>query len=276
MNHKRDSLSEAIKRALGLTVSLTTLTGGALAVAQDDEEVLTTEEVLVTGSRIKRADLDNANPVTVVTRDEMMLTGITDVGDLIQRLPSMSGSPIGTTTNNGGNGSVTIDLRGLGAGRTLNLINGRRSVDGGDYQTIPAVMVERIEILKDGAAAYGADAAGVVNIITRKDLKVLRSSYSRQTGWILTADRKPASVQYLASHLTKAISSLVWSTLIKRKRTKATRHGISSKILTTSTPLGVKHKSPRPLTERRVAAVTPSVLQEFRKADWLPFHREHS
>jgi outer membrane receptor protein involved in Fe transport len=120
MNHKRDSLSEAIKRALGLTVSLTTLTGGALAVAQDDEEVLTTEEVLVTGSRIKRADLDNANPVTVVTRDEMMMTGMTDVGDLIQRLPSMSGSPIGTTTNNGGNGSVTIDLRGLGAGRTLN------------------------------------------------------------------------------------------------------------------------------------------------------------
>jgi len=173
MNHKRDSLSEAIKRALGLTVSLTTLTGGAFAVAQEDEEVLTTEEVLVTGSRIKRADLDNANPVTVVTRDEMMLTGITDVGDLIQRLPSMSGSPIGTTTNNGGNGSVTIDLRGLGAGRTLNLINGRRSVDGGDYQTIPAVMVERIEILKDGgAAAYGADAvSGVVNIITRKDFE---------------------------------------------------------------------------------------------------------
>ena len=173
MNHNRDSLSEAIKRALGLTVSLTTLTGGALAVAQDDEEVLTTEEVLVTGSRIKRADLDNANPVTVVTRDEMMMTGITDVGDLIQRLPSMSGSPIGTTTNNGGNGSVTIDLRGLGTGRTLNLINGRRSVDGGDYQTIPAAMVERIEILKDGgAAAYGADAvAGVVNIITRKDFE---------------------------------------------------------------------------------------------------------
>ena len=52
MNHKRDSLSEAIKRALGLTVSLTTLTGGAFAVAQEDEEVLTTEEVLVTGSRI--------------------------------------------------------------------------------------------------------------------------------------------------------------------------------------------------------------------------------
>ena len=173
MNHTRDSLSEAIKRALGLTVSLTTLMSGSVAVAQDDDETLTTEEVLVTGSRIKRADLDNANPVTVVTREEMQLTGITDLGDLIQRLPSMSGSPIGTTTNNGGNGSVTIDLRGIGAARTLNLINGRRSVDGGDYQTIPTAMVERIEILKDGgAAAYGADAvAGVVNIITRTDFE---------------------------------------------------------------------------------------------------------
>ena len=85
----------------------------------------------------------------------------------------MSGSPIGTTTNNGGNGSVTIDLRGIGAGRTLNLVNGRRTVDGGDYQTIPAAMIERIEILKDGgAAAYGADAvAGVVNIITPSGLR---------------------------------------------------------------------------------------------------------
>ena len=172
MNIARDTLTEAIKRALGLTFSVTTVMGGTVAMAQDDvddgEEI---EEILITGSKIQRANLDNANPVTVVSRDDMLVTGITDVGDLIQRLPSMSGSPIGTTTNNGGNGSVTIDLRGIGAGRTLNLINGRRTVDGGDYQTIPAAMIERIEILKDGgAAAYGADAvAGVVNIITRKD-----------------------------------------------------------------------------------------------------------
>lgn len=175
MNTARDTLSEAIKRALGLTFSVTTALGGSVALAQDSaddgDEVEVTEEVLVTGSKIQRADLDNANPVTVVTRDDMLVTGMTDIGDLIQRLPSMSGSPIGTTTNNGGNGSVTIDLRGIGAGRTLNLINGRRTVDGGDYQTIPSAMIERIEILKDGgAAAYGADAvAGVVNIITRQN-----------------------------------------------------------------------------------------------------------
>jgi outer membrane receptor protein involved in Fe transport len=65
----------------------------------------------------------------------------------------MSGSPIGTTTNNGGNGSVQINLRGLGAVRTLTLVNGKRVVDGGDYQAIPSAMIERVEILKDGSSA---------------------------------------------------------------------------------------------------------------------------
>src|SRR5690606_26209964 len=83
---------------------------------------------------------------------------------------------IGTTTNNGGNGSVQIDLRGLGVDRTLTLINEQRLVDGCDFQTIPPTMIERVEILKDGASAiYGADAvAGVVNIITRKDFEGLQ------------------------------------------------------------------------------------------------------
>ena len=162
-------LSTSIRAALGITATIAV----ALPQAVLAQEEAGLEEVLVTGSRIKQADLDNANPVTVVTRDDLQLTGMTDVGDLIQRLPSMSGSPIGTTTNNGGNGSVTIDLRGMGAGRTLNLVNGMRSVDGGDYQAIPSNIIERIEVLKDGAAAvYGADAvAGVVNIITRKDFE---------------------------------------------------------------------------------------------------------
>lgn len=138
----------------------------------------------VTGSRIKRADLASASPVTVITREEIEATGITDVGDLIQRLPSMSGSPIGTTTNNGGDGSVQVDLRGMGVARTLTLINGKRAVDGGDYQTIPAAMVERIEILKDGGSSiYGADAvAGVVNIITRQDYEGV-SFDVQHNGW---------------------------------------------------------------------------------------------
>jgi len=141
----------------------------AAPAAEGDTQEL--EAIEVTGSRIPRPQLESASPVTVIEREEIIATGITDVGDLLQRLPSMSGSPIGTTTNNGGNGSVQIDLRGMGVDRTLTLVNGRRTVDGGDYQTIPASMIERVEILKDGGSTiYGADAvAGVVNIITRKD-----------------------------------------------------------------------------------------------------------
>jgi outer membrane receptor protein involved in Fe transport len=137
-----------------------------MTIAQDSTEV---GAVVVTGSRIPRPDLDSASPVTVLTNETIETSGITDIGDLLQSIPSMSGSPIGTTTNNGGNGSVLIDLRGMGVDRTLTLVNGKRVVDFGDYQTIPQNMIERVEVLKDGGASvYGADAvAGVVNIITR-------------------------------------------------------------------------------------------------------------
>jgi len=149
------------------------------AVAQDADvqefDDATIEEVVVTGSRIARADIDSASPVTVMSRDDIEATGLTDIGSLVQSMPSMSGSPVGTTTNNGNTatGVVQIDLRGMGPDRTLTLINGQRAVDGGDFQTVPSNMIDRIEILKDGASAvYGADAvSGVVNIITRRDFQ---------------------------------------------------------------------------------------------------------
>lgn len=166
-----NKLQSAVRVALGMSAGAFAVTIAPSALAQDSgaEGAEPIEEIVTTGSRIKRADLDSASPVTVVSQEDLQVTGVTDVGRLLQRLPSMSGSPIGTTTNNGGNGSVQIDLRGLGAVRTLTLINGKRTVDGGDYQTIPASMIDRVEILKDGASAvYGADAvAGVVNIITK-------------------------------------------------------------------------------------------------------------
>jgi len=169
------NLKLAIQFALGLSTGALAF-GAPNVFAQDADEQdadddMMIEEVIITGSRIKRADIDSASPVTVITRAEMEITGLTDVGDLLQSMPSMSGSPIGTTTNNGGNGAVLIDLRGMGTARTLTLVNGKRVVDGGDYQAIPSTMIERVEILKDGASAiYGADAvAGVVNIITRRD-----------------------------------------------------------------------------------------------------------
>ena len=168
-------LQNAVRLALGVSAGALAAAYAPGALAQDAGSDDVIEEIVTTGSRIRRADIDSASPVTVVNRQDILATGVTDVGNLLQRLPSMSGSPVGTTTNNGGDGSVQIDLRGLGTVRTLTLVNGKRTVDGGDYQTIPAVNVERVEILKDGASAvYGADAvAGVVNIITRKNFEGL-------------------------------------------------------------------------------------------------------
>jgi iron complex outermembrane receptor protein len=171
-----NQLRSAVRLSLGLGAGAFAVGFAPGAMAQDQasaDEPL--EEIITTGSRIKRADLDSASPVTVLKRDDILASGITDVGNIVQKMPSMSGSPIGTTTNNGGNGSVLVDLRGMGVNRTVTLVNGRRVVDGGDYQTIPSTMIERVEILKDGASAvYGADAvAGVVNIITRKDFEGL-------------------------------------------------------------------------------------------------------
>ncbi|MDJ0748726.1 MAG: TonB-dependent receptor [Woeseiaceae bacterium] len=174
--YSNSKLQTAVRLSLGMGAGALAVGFAPGALAQDassaDEPL---EEIITTGSRIKRADIDSASPVTVIDREVLLAQGITDVGNLLQRMPSMSGSPIGTTTNNGGNGSVQIDLRGMGVDRTLTLVNGMRTVDGGDYQTIPANMIERVEILKDGASAvYGADAvAGVVNIITRRDFEGL-------------------------------------------------------------------------------------------------------
>ena len=168
-------LQNAVRLGLGMGAGALAVGFAPGALAQGADQEVAIEEIITTGSRIKRADIDSASPVTVIDRDVLLAQGITDVGNLLQRMPSMSGSPIGTTTNNGGNGSVQIDLRGMGVDRTLTLVNGQRTVDGGDYQTIPANMIERVEILKDGASAvYGADAvAGVVNIITRRDFNGL-------------------------------------------------------------------------------------------------------
>ncbi len=141
------------------------------------------EKISITGSHIKRADFETASPISVITAEQIALTGIVNVEDLLQRMPFSAGVA-GNTTNaywtSGGYGTAQVNLRGMGIKRTLVLLNGRRMVNGGtganssvDLNTIPTGLIERIDILKDGASAiYGADAvAGVVNIITKSDLE---------------------------------------------------------------------------------------------------------
>ncbi|KAF1722300.1 TonB-dependent receptor [Pseudoxanthomonas wuyuanensis] len=144
-------------------------------------QAATMETVRVTGSHIKRAQISGVGPVTVVDAETIQRSGATTVETLLQRLPASAGFA-GNQTNaywaGNGYGTTQVNLRGLGINRTLVLLNGRRIVNGGtganasvDLNVIPVALIERIEVLKDGASAiYGADAvAGVVNIITKKD-----------------------------------------------------------------------------------------------------------
>jgi iron complex outermembrane receptor protein len=174
---------------------LSTVLSGLYVVpvfAQDKggEDIQKLNAIEVTGSRIKRAEVEGQTPVLTITSKDIEATGLGSIGDVLQQL-TVSGSALNTKFNSAGNfgfppdgggvgsGSTTISLRNLGAKRTLVLVDGLRWVNESsasgvsaavDLNTIPASIVDRIEILTDGASAlYGSDAiAGVVNIITKK------------------------------------------------------------------------------------------------------------
>ena len=141
-----------------------------------------TEEIIVTGSRIRRDAFTAALPLTVITEESAILAGMANTSEILQSSALASGAQVdnsfGGFVVSGGPGVNTFGLRSLDPGRTLILVNGRRFTPAGtrgqvnsiDLNSIPDVSIDRIEILKDGASSiYGADAiAGVVNIITKK------------------------------------------------------------------------------------------------------------
>ena len=163
---------------LGSTALLALAAGTTSISAQDaaaDEAEF--EEVVVTGSRIKRADLEAASPVAVVSSVDINLSGNINIEQTLNQLPAITPSAT-TTTNNGGSGAATIDLRDLGSSRTLVLQNGRRIIPFGtggsvDVNAIPGALVERVEVLTGGASSvYGSDAiGGVVNFIMKSDFE---------------------------------------------------------------------------------------------------------
>lgn len=164
------AVNGAVYGALG-TGALAGLAFTAPARAQEASAEL--DRVEVTGSRLSQVDIEGATPVTVLDRSDIQRTGLNDLAEVIRQLPSITGSPLSTQTNNGGNGGTLADIRGLGTNRTLVLVNGRRDISGGDFSTIPIAIVERIDVLKEGASAiYGADAvSGVINVITRQNFE---------------------------------------------------------------------------------------------------------
>lgn len=162
----------------------------ALAQTRDDEtaseeRAKRLEAVQVVGSRIKRATIEGPSPVTIITNDQLQREGFVTVAETLETITQNAGSVQNELNSAGGftpNGTP-VNLRGLGTGRTLLLINGRRAADypfpyNGqsnfqNFNNIPTAAVERIEILSGGASAiYGSDAvAGVINVVLRKDFR---------------------------------------------------------------------------------------------------------
>jgi iron complex outermembrane receptor protein len=175
----RNRFTFLIFMALGLVASISM---SSAVNAQDEdataenEEFL--EEVIVTGSRIRRSDMDSISPISVFSETDLLESGHVTLEDFIQTIPSVNGGFYGKTVNNGNPGYATVSMRGLGSNRTLVLVDGLRMPSAGvngfvDLNTIPVIAVERVEVLRDGASTtYGSDAiAGVVNIITKRNFE---------------------------------------------------------------------------------------------------------
>jgi iron complex outermembrane receptor protein len=179
---KNVKLRQAIKIAMlsgAYTVSMGALSTAHAQVAEDEQ----IQEITVTGSRIVRRDFETSSPVFTLDSNAIRDAGTPQIEQILNELPQLVPT-ITTTSNNPSNGGqAQVDLRGLGAGRTLVLLDGARiqpSTVGGaiDLNTIPAGLIQSIEIVTGGGSAvYGSDAiAGVVNIKLRRDFEGIEVS----------------------------------------------------------------------------------------------------
>jgi len=172
------------KSQLLLTTLLSGAVIGSMAIPAYAQE--TDDEVVVTGSRIKKQDFTSNSPVATIDAVQFERTGVINTEELLNALPQTIPG-LTRVSNNPGNGTATIDLRGLGSNRTLILVNGRRAMPNGsggvvDINTIAPSMIERTEVLTGGASSvYGADAvAGVVNFILKDNFEGMEANLGYQ------------------------------------------------------------------------------------------------
>lgn len=186
--HHLTLASKAVRASIIAMGSASVLFSGLTIAAEEDSKV---ERIEVTGSRIKQVDMETVSPVTVINAADIAMTGEKTVADVLNNSAINSfGSWRGISGYGSGASSTSdVNLRGLGSSATLVLLDGRRmpgtsssSGSVADTSSIPMSIVERIEILRDGASAvYGSDAvAGVVNIITKKEFEGLQFDYSTE------------------------------------------------------------------------------------------------
>ncbi len=182
---RKYQVASAVRRAL--VMGALTAAGAAPALAQEN-----LGEIVVTGSRIRSANLESTTPVTQVTAADVVTQGVTRIEDLVNQLPQAFAAQ-NVTVANAATGTATLNLRGLGSPRTLVLVDGRRLPYGGvtsasaapDINQIPTAMIERVDILTGGASAvYGSDAvAGVVNFIMKKDFEGVQATTQYNFYW---------------------------------------------------------------------------------------------
>lgn len=181
MKLAHNRLSSAVHLVLALSV-LGAMTVSGAAAAQDapaqnkqqqdkQKKVTELQAVMVTGSHIRRVDTETSNPIIRIDSEALKQTGDQTLGSIIQDLPAVTGPVTNPNVNNGGGtGATSVGLRGLGAARTLILVDGQRILSN-DLNAIPAAAVDHIEVLTTGASSvYGSDAiGGAINIILKKN-----------------------------------------------------------------------------------------------------------
>jgi iron complex outermembrane recepter protein len=177
-------MAKKISRAvLAFTALSTAVAVGPVGIAYAQEGAAPESDIVVTGSRIPRRDLEGISPVAVTTGEQIKLGRAVTIEDFSVKLPQLAGGVNSTSTGSDGYGAQTLDLRNLGQNRTLVLINGTRATpfsfrNAVDVNAIPAPLLKRVDVLTGGAAAvYGADAvAGVVNFIIDDDIRGITGS----------------------------------------------------------------------------------------------------
>ena len=188
---------------------------GSQPLVYAEEDSVDMEEVVVTGTRLKAGNINASQPISTISAEQIIEGGQLDISEVLNDTPALLNSvsatnsldsvasnlDAGSTQNFGG---AALDLRGLGNKRTLTLVNGRRHVSGiegtaaVDITTIPAALIDRIDVLSGGASAvYGSDAVtGVVNIILKDDYEGMELSF--QGGLAEASNNESGKVSFLA------------------------------------------------------------------------------
>jgi iron complex outermembrane recepter protein len=172
------------------------------AIAQETSSGESVEELVVTGSRIKRPDLTSNSPIAIVEAADLKMTNTVNPEEFLRDDPRFVAA-IGSNTNNGSDGGATVNLRNLGEERTLVLVDGKRFTPY-DYQgfvdlaMIPTALIERVEVVTGGASAvYGSDAiGGVVNFVMKKDFSGVEVDFSKNSSFESDAQRDDLSITF--------------------------------------------------------------------------------